>query len=158
MRWVGGGMRSQGSRSGKVGTTRREKRGPGPEDRYRDIGWRLKSSSSSVGPIRDLVPEERVTGGSGGLSLLGRKRSQEAFEFLREESGWGSALGLLPTIEVLEELSNHAALFDHTALLEHRNDFKGVTAWGTFQRVDLLPLAQQPGPAAPPLLGELLGG
>ncbi len=54
------------------------------------------------------------------MSLLGRKRSQEALEFLREESGWGSALGLLPELEVLEDLSNHAALFDH------RDDFKRV--------------------------------
>ena len=116
------------------------------ENRHRDIRYRLKSSSSSVGPIRDLVPEERVAGGSGGLSLLGRKRSQEAFEFLREESGLGSALGLLPAIQVLEDLSNHAALFDH------RNDFKGVTALRTFQGVDLIDLAQQPRPAATPLL------
>ena len=50
----------------------------------------------SVFPNRDVVPEERVAGGSEGLGLLGRKRSQEALEFLVEESGWGSALGLLP--------------------------------------------------------------
>ncbi len=49
----------------------------------------------SVFPNRDVVPEERVAGGSEGLSLLGRKRSQEALELLREESGWGSALGVL---------------------------------------------------------------
>ncbi len=46
------------------------------------------------------------------MSLLGRKRSQEAFEFLGEEPGRGSTLGLLPTIEVLEDLSNHARVLD----------------------------------------------
>jgi hypothetical protein len=61
-------------------------------------------------------------------------------------------LGLLPELEVLEDLSNHAALLDH------RDDFKGVAAFGTFQGVNFIPLAQQPCPAATPLLGELLGG
>ncbi len=70
------------------------------------------------------------------MSLLGRKRSQEALEFLREESGWGSALGLLPELEVLENLSNHAALFDH------RDDRKRVATLGTFQGVDFINLAQ----------------
>ncbi len=46
------------------------------------------------------------------MSLLGRKRGQEGLESLREESGWGSALGLLTTIEVLEDLSNHARVLD----------------------------------------------
>ena len=77
----------------------------------------LQAPSGSVFPRRDLVPEECVAGGSDGLSLLGRNRSQEAFEFVGEESGWRSALGLPPEIKVLEDLSNHATLFDHTALL-----------------------------------------
>jgi len=58
------------------------------------------------------------------LSLLGRNRSQEAFEFVEEESGWRSALGLPPEIEVLEDLSNHATLFDHRDDLE-----PGATGW-----------------------------
>ena len=105
------------------------------ESGHKDIGCRLKSSSSSVGPGGDLVPEERITGGSGGLILLRRKRSQEALEFLSKEWGWGSALGLLPAIQVLEDLSNHAALFNQ------RNDFKGVAALGALQGVDLIHLA-----------------
>ncbi len=121
------------------------------KNRHNDIRCRLKSSSSSVGPIRDLVPEERVAGGSEGLSLLRRKRFQKALEFVREESGWWSALGLLPAIEVLEDSSNHTGLFDH------RDDFKSVPTFGTLQRVDFIDLAEQPRPAAPPLLGEALG-
>ena len=44
---------------------------------------------------------------------LGREFSQEAFEFMGEEPGWGSALGKLPKIEVLKDVLNHTRLFDH---------------------------------------------
>ena len=74
-----------------------------------------------------LVPEERVVGGSGGLSLLGRERGQEAFEFLGEEPGRGSALGELPEIQVFEDV------FDDTRLFDHRDHLESVTALGTRQ-------------------------
>ena len=51
------------------------------------------------------------------MSLLGRERSQDAFEFLGEEPGWGSKWGELPEIEVFEDRCNDVGLFDHTALL-----------------------------------------
>ena len=64
-----------------------------------------------------------------------------------EESRWGSPLGRLPEIEVLEDLLNHAALLDHC------DDSKPAATLGTFQSVDFIHLAKQPCPAAP---GELL--
>ena len=112
-----------------------------------DPAW---APGGSVFPNWDVVPEERVAGGSDGLSLLGRKRGQEALEFVGEESGWGRALGLLPEIEVLEDVSNHAALFDH------RDDPELGVTLRTFQGVDFIHLAEQPRPAASPLLGEVL--
>ena len=108
--------------------------------------------SGSVFPGRDLVPEERVVAGSGGLSLLGRERSQEAFEFVGEESGWGSALGELPEIQVFEDV------FDDIRFLDHRDDLKSVTAFGAPQSIHLIHLLEQAGPVAPALPGKLLGG
>ncbi len=58
----------------------------------------------------------------------------------------------LPAIEVLEDVFNHARLFDH------RDDLKAVTAFGTLQRIHLIDLAKQPCPTAPALLGIALGG
>ena len=81
----------------------------------------LQAPSGSVFPGRDLVPEERLAGRSGGSSLLGRERSQEAFEFPGEEPGWGSTLGELPEIEVSEDSFNDVGLFDDG------DDLEGVT-------------------------------
>ena len=52
-----------------------------------------------------------------------------------EEPGWGSPLGLLPEIEVLEDLFNHAALFDR------RDDVEGRATFGAFQGVNFIHLA-----------------
>ena len=82
------------------------------------------------------------------MSLLGRKRSQEGLEFVGEESRWGSPLGRLPEIEVLEDLLNHAALLDHC------DDSKPAATLGTFQSVDFIHLAKQPCPAAPGIAGR----
>ena len=49
-----------------------------------------------------------------------------------EESGWRSALGLPPEIKVLEDLSNHATLFDHTALLGTAMIWSREPHWGHF--------------------------
>ena len=70
------------------------------------------------------------------MSLLGRKRSQEGLEFVGEESRWGSPLGQLPEIEVLEDLLNHAALLDHC------DDSKPAATLGAFQSVDFIHLAK----------------
>ena len=86
------------------------------------------------------------------MSLLGREFSQEAFEFMGEEPGWGSALGKLPKIEVLKDVLNHTRLFDH------RDDLKAVATLGTRQRIHLIDLAEEPCPTAPPLLGIERGG
>ena len=53
-----------------------------------------------MGPVRNLVPEERVVGGSNGLSPLGRKFRQKVLQLLRKQPGWGRPLGSLPLLQM----------------------------------------------------------
>ncbi len=46
------------------------------------------------------------------VSLLDESESHEAFEFVGEDLGWRSGLGLPPEIKVLESFSHQASLFD----------------------------------------------
>ena len=125
--------------------------GPRPRRARRGRFGRLEPAGSPACPRYDTpgtgpaspARRGRRSRGSGGLSLLGRERGQEAFEFLGEEPGRGSALGELPEIQVFEDV------FDDTRLFDHRDHLESVTALGTRQRVNLLERLASTKPPAP---------
>ncbi len=115
---------------------RGDAKGPvGRENRHRDMASPLKSSSSSVGPIRNLVPEERVVGGSNGLSLLGGKFRQKVFQLLRKQPGWGRPLRPLPLLQMRQNPADHMRLLDHR---DHAQRAAATTAQG----IDVIDLAE----------------
>ncbi len=99
-------MRTTG-RAGPYGCERASRAGMsvrGTEKRHTDIARRVKSRDSSLIPDRDLIPENRIRGGSDFLSLPGRERSHKGFQLVRKQLGRGRTLRPLPQIQMPEDL------------------------------------------------------
>jgi len=99
----------------------------------------VKSLGSSADPDRDIVPENRIRGGSGFLGLPGRERSHKGFQLVREQLGRGRTLWPLPKIQMPEDLA------DHLRLLDPGDDSHFAAAVGTSQWIDFIDLLEEPG-------------
>jgi len=99
----------------------------------------VKSLGSSAVPDRDIVPENRIRGGSDFLGLPGRERSHKGFQLVRKQLGRGRTLRPLPQIQMAEDLA------DHLRLLDPGDDLHFAAAVGTTKWVDLVNLFEEPG-------------
>ncbi len=117
--------------------------------RHTGIGSRVKSRGSSAVPDRDIVPENRIRGGSDFLSLPGRERSHKGFQLVRKQLGRGRTLWPLPPIQMPVDLA------DHLRLLDPGDDLHFAATVGTTKWVDFIDLLEEPGPATTTLAGEM---
>jgi len=72
----------------------------------------VKSLGSSAVPDRDIVPENRIGGGSDFLGLPGGERSHKGFQLVRKQLGRGRTLRPLPQVQMAEDLADHLRLLD----------------------------------------------
>ena len=99
----------------------------------------------------DIVPENRIGGGSDLLSLPGREGSQEGVQLVREQPGRGKTLRPLPEIQMPEDPVDDSRLVD-----AGDNLHPGATLAAS-QGIDFIDLLKQPRPAATELGGETFG-
>ena len=117
--------------------------------RHTGIGSRMKSLGFSAVPDRDIVPENRIRGGSDFLSLPGRERSHKGFQLVRKQLGRGRTLWPLPQVQMPEDLA------DHLRLLDPGDDLHFAATVGTTKWIDFVNLFEEPGPATTTLADEM---